>query len=107
MNNENQNEEILTFSFPMEDGNELECEVITTLSVAGKSYVALLPLSGPEAEDGDVFLYRYIETEGKDPEIMDITDDDEFDKVSDAFEEFLDTVEFDELIKEDPENEND
>lgn len=108
MNSENKNE-YFTFSFPMEDGKEMECQVLTTLLVDGKTYVALLPIDDADSDNDDVFFYQYIDREGQDPEIKDIENDEEFENVADAFEEYLDTLEFEELVSgddsEDEENE--
>jgi hypothetical protein len=40
---------------------------------------------------------------GADPELIDIADDEEYGAASDAFEEYLDTLEFDELVTEEDE----
>ena len=52
-----------------------------------------------EAEEGEVYLYRYSEENGQ-PELENIQDDDEYEIVSDAFDEFLDTQEYDQLVSE-------
>ena len=64
----------------------------------------LLPLDEKgENEDGEVWIYGYKEDESDpnaEPELFFIEDEDEYDAVSDAFDEYLDQVEFDELIDE-------
>ena len=72
-----------------------------TLEAGGKDYIALLPLEGVEAEEGDVFLYRFHVDENGDPELENIESDEEYEIVSDAFDEWLDTQEYDELVDED------
>ena len=50
-----------------------------------------------------VWLYRYSENPedpNQEPELTFISDDDEYDRVSDAFDEFLDSCEFDEIVEE-------
>lgn len=94
-------DEEVTVTLTLSDDSELECRVITMLSVDGKDYIALLPMEGDEAETGNVFLYRYLESEDGEPTLENIIDDAEFEAASDAFDEYLDSVEFDELIDED------
>ena len=96
-------EEDVTVTLDLDDGSVIECEVVTIVSANGKDYIALLPMDGPEKDTGNVFLYEFRETEGGEPDLIDITSDEEFEAASDAFDEFLDTQEFDELLTEDPE----
>ena len=65
----------------------------------GSSLDALLPLDGAEDEEGEVYLYRYSEVDGQ-PELDNIQDDDEYEAAADAFDEFLDGQEYDELVSE-------
>jgi uncharacterized protein YrzB (UPF0473 family) len=69
-------------------------------SVDNKEYIALQPEDG-EGEDDNVFLYRYIQDDDGEPELLNIEDDDEFEAVADAFEELLDSQDFDEMFDED------
>ncbi len=49
-------------------------------------YIALLPLNEEgETEEGDVYLYRYIENADGEPELQNIEDDDEYEIAADAF----------------------
>lgn len=99
----NSSEEELTVTLTLDDDSELECQVIQVFEANDKQYIALLPLEGPEAEDGNVFLYRFIDNGTDDPELENITDDAEYELASDAWDEYLDSIEFDELVTEDPE----
>ncbi len=51
--------------------------------VEDKEYIALLPDDGTD----DVYLYGYKEISDEEFELIDIEDDDEFEKVSAAFSE--------------------
>ena len=53
-----------------------------------------------EPQDGDVYLYRYIENDPDDPELENIEDDDEYEAVADAFDEWMDTQDFEDLDEE-------
>lgn len=100
-------EEEMTVDIELEDGKKVNCAVITILTVNQKDYIALLPLDeNGENLDGEVWFYGYREDEkdpNAEPELLYIEDDEEYEAVSDAFDEFLDNQEFDELISEENE----
>ena len=91
----------MTVTLTLDDDTTLECVVINIFKAGDREYIALLPMEGPAAEEGAVYLYRYIEDENGEPDLEIIEDDDEFELVSDAFDEMLDSAEYDELIGED------
>ena len=95
----------ITVTLTLDDGSDVECRAVTVLTAGGRDYIALLPLEGPEKDTGSVWFYRYTENGDAEPEIGNIEDDEEFDMVLDAFDEFLDTVEFDELVDDEDEAE--
>ena len=101
MNQDAANDEEMTVTLTLDDGTELECVVLTIFEAADKEYIALLPLDGNEAEDGEVYLYRYEEDADGNPSLDNIEDDDEYEIVADAFDELLDDQEFDEIVGED------
>ena len=74
-------EDFITLEF--EDGQEVECEIMGIFDVEDKEYIALLPDDGTD----DVYLYGYNEISDEEFELVDIEDDDEFEKVSKAFGE--------------------
>ena len=45
---------------------------------------------------GDVYLYQYNETEDGEPDLGNIEDDEEYEIAADAFDEWMDSQEFDE-----------
>lgn len=92
--------EEMTVTLTLDDGSELECVVLTIFEAGGRDYIALLPLEGEDAEEGEVYLYRYTEIDGN-PDLQNIEDDEEYEIVADAFDELLDEQEHDELIGED------
>ena len=95
-----ENGEEMTVTLTLDDGTELECVVLTIFEAGGRDYIALPPLDGREAEDGEVYLYRYLEDAEGNPDLANIEDDDEYEIVADAFDELLDTEEYDELVAE-------
>lgn len=94
--------EEMTVDLDLDDGTHVTCAVVTILTVANKDYIVLLPLNEKgENENGEVWFYRYFEDEkdpNKEPVLEYIDDDDEYEAVGEAFDEYLDTVEFDEMI---------
>lgn len=93
-----------TVTLTLDDDSTVECAILTIFPVEDKEYIALLPLNEKgENDDGEVFIYRYMEENGQ-PSLSNIEDDDEYDKVADAFDELLDAAEYDELVDEDEAN---
>ena len=84
--NINQPEEEATVTLTLDDGTEMECAIVAIFPAADKDYIALLPIQGKEAEDGEVFIYRYTETDGE-PNLENIEDDDEYEDDDDDEEE--------------------
>lgn len=105
-NNENRSEELtdeeMTVDLELEDGTKVTCAIVTILTVQQRDYIVLLPLDEKgENEDGEVWFYRYFEDENDvnaEPELEYIDDDDEYEMVADAFDEYLDNAEFDEIV---------
>ena len=97
-------DEEMTVELELEVGTNVNCAIITILTVDSKDYIVLLPLNEEgENEDGEVWFYGYSENPddpNEEPVLDYIADDEEYEKVTDAFDEYLDSCEFDELIDE-------
>lgn len=89
----------IVVTLDMDDGSQVECGILTIFTVDKRDYIALLPLdeNGEANEEGEVFIYRYEEDEDGNPSLDNIQDDDEYDAVSDRFDELLDEAEFNEM----------
>ncbi|MBR1862104.1 MAG: DUF1292 domain-containing protein [Lachnospiraceae bacterium] len=92
-------DEEMTVSITLDDDTEILCDVITILTVEGKDYIAVLPrdTSGRFEED-EVWIYGYRENPedpNEEPELIYIDDEEEYERVGDAFDEYLDELEFD------------
>ena len=81
---EEEEAEFITLEF--DDGTEVEAEIMGIFDVDGKEYIALIP----DDDSDDVYLYGYKELSEEEFELIDIEDDDEFDKVVKVFEELTD-----------------
>ncbi len=101
--NQPENDMEMTVTHDLEDGTSVTCSIVTILTVKEQDYIVLLPLDAEgENEDGEVWFYRYSENEenpNEEPELAYIEDDEEYEIVSEAFDEYLDNVEFDELVE--------
>ena len=102
MSKPNDDEEMYV-TLDLEDG-EVECLIEAIFECGGKDYIALLPLDeNGENEDGEVWIYGHSEDADGTPHLRYIDDEDEYERASDAFDEYLDSIEFDELIDEEDE----
>ena len=91
----NENES-LTVTLTLENNEELECAVLNIFEADEKEYIALLPLDeNCDNTDGQIYLYRFIDNgEEEEPGLENIEEDEEFDRVSAVFNEWLDTQDF-------------
>lgn len=97
-------EEEMTVDLELDDGTTVTCSIITILTVETQDYIVLLPLDeNGENSDGEVWIYRYFEDEANpdaDPVLDFIEDDEEYERAAEAFDEFLDSAEFDEILED-------
>lgn len=91
----NENES-LTVTLTLENNEELECAVLNIFEADEKEYIALLPLDeNGDNTDGQIYLYRFIDNgEEEEPGLENIEENEEFDRVSAIFNEWLDTQDF-------------
>ena len=83
----------------LDDGTSVECAIMTILEVDEQDYIVLVPLDENDEpiEEGEVYIYRYFEDEEGNASLDNIDNDDEFERVSECFDEFLDEQAFNEL----------
>lgn len=79
---EDEESEVLVFE--KEDGTEESFEIIGVFEVDEKEYIAL-----QSENDESILLCKYIEKEDGDFEVEEIESDEEFNKVSDAFDSLI------------------
>ncbi|MGP1441801.1 MAG: DUF1292 domain-containing protein [Anaerovoracaceae bacterium] len=72
--------DFITLQF--DGGEDIECEILGIFDVEDKEYIALLP----DDDSEDVYIYRYNELPDDEFELLDIEDDEEFEKVSEEFD---------------------
>ena len=91
-------DEEMTVSLDLDDGTTVVCSIVTIFEVEGKDYIALMPLDeeGNAASD-EVWIYGYKENEedpNEEPELIYIDDEDEYEAAADKFDEYLDSLDF-------------
>ena len=105
MGTTNENDDTdMTVEIELTDGQKVNCAIITILTIGEKDYIVLLPLDDEgQSTEGEVWFYGYKEDPDDpnlEPELIYIEDDEEYEAVADAFDEFLDNEEF-EAMKDD------
>ena len=89
----------LFVTLELEDGTEVETQVITIFEVEEQDYIVLIPEDQVEEEEGEVYIYRYFEDEDGEPGLDNIETQKEFDMVSEIFDQIVEDGEFDEEIE--------
>ena len=95
--------EALTVTLTLENDEELECAVLTIFESDGREYIALLPLDeNGDSDDGQVYLYRFIDNgEDEEPGLENILEDEEFERVSEAFNDWMEEQDFGDIDLDD------
>lgn len=93
----NNNSEYSSVTLSLDDGTEVECAVIRTFPAGDKNYIALLPIADIDEDESEVYLYRYSINSDNEPVLENIESDEEYEIVSDTFDEELDAMEYEEL----------
>ncbi len=97
-------DEEMTVELDLDDGSHVTCAIVTILECQGKDYIVLLPLDeNGKNSDGEVWFYRYYEDPNDantEPVLEYIESEDEYELITDAFDEYLDNAEFDEFMDE-------
>lgn len=92
-----------TITVTDEDNNEIEAEIIAAVEIEelGREFVALMPTNTPDdMEENEALILEYSEDEEGDPVFAPLEDEELFEIVSGAFDQF-----FSDLAEEDEEEE--
>lgn len=89
-------EEVQVFTLTDENGVESDFELLLSLEIEGKTYLALVPVEEEESDEpGEYVILKLIEEDGEDV-LVTIDDDDEFDLVAGVFEqEIISEIDYD------------
>ena len=92
-----------TVTLTLENDEELDCAVLTIFETDGREYIALLPLDeNGDNDDGQVYLYRFIDNgEEEEPDLENILDDEEFERASEAFSDWMEEQDFSDIDLDD------
>ena len=93
------NMEDMRVTLDLDDGSSVECRILTIFEACDRDYIALFPQdeNGEDNADGEVYIYRYAEDADGNPSLDNIEDDEEYEAVSDKFDELLDEELFDSM----------
>lgn len=74
-----------------EDGNEKDFVVVNVLEVEGSRYAVLIPVTEDmeEEEEPEAIILKFATDENGQEILMEIEDDEEWEKVADAWEEMI------------------
>ncbi len=86
MNGENN---IVTLSG--DNGEKIDCEILGTFEANSKEYIAVTPVEG-EKREGEIFVYGYREHKNGEFDLLDITDDEEFENASAELDRIFDEM---------------
>lgn len=94
-------EEVATILLVDEEGNEHLFELISELEIEGQYYKVLVPLDDEILEEGEkgeeeeveVVILKVTQDENGDEILCDIDDDEEWEKVADAWQELMESEE--------------
>ena len=96
--NYDENDTEMYVDIDLDDG-KVTCQIVTIFECNGRDYIALLPLDKKgENKDGEVWIYRHNEDKDGNPSLEYIDDTDEYEAASDAFDEYLDNEEFNDIV---------
>ena len=95
-----ENDEEMTVTLDLDDGTSVTCAIVTILTVNNRDYIVLLPLE----EDGENHDGEDENDPNAEPVLDYIDSDEEYDQVAEAFDEYLDNAEFDEIMDDSTED---
>ena len=93
-----EDDEDLFVTLTLEDDSEVDCQVLTIFEVEDQDYIVLMPTEDLESDDeeGEIYIYRYFEDEEGNPGLDNIETEEEFEMVSEVFDQIVEDGEFDE-----------
>ncbi len=89
--------ELGTVTLYLDNDETIECQILCVLDVNKQQYIALLPPDEEGSEESPVYIYRYTQDADGEPGLESIEDDEEYEAVCDAYDEWLDTMEYEAL----------
>lgn len=94
-----------TVSLDMDDGSQVDCEILAVFPSGERDYIALLPVTGEDAGKNTVYIFRFYEDADGNPRMENIEDDAEYDQAAAAFDAFMESddepEDYDDTLEED------
>lgn len=90
-----ENDTDIMVTLDMEDGTELDCEILTIFDCDDQDYIVLMPVdeNGEPLNDEEALIYRYFENEETgEPYLDNILSDEEYERVGKRFDEIQEEV---------------
>ena len=84
---ENGEELMDIYTLTDEEGNEAQFELLGELELDGNKYIGLIPLENGDDEGDEYVIFKCTADENGEDLLETIEDDDEFERVADAFED--------------------
>lgn len=75
-----------------EDGNEFDAEIMASLEIEelGREFIAVMPQEGtPDFEENEAMVLEYFEDENGEPQFAPVDDEELFETVTNAFDDFF------------------
>ena len=90
-----ENDTDVMVTLDLDDGTELDCEILTIFDIGSQNYIVLLPVdeNGTPYDYENVVIYRYFENDDGEPYLDNIKDDEEYERVAKRFQELQDIQE--------------
>ena len=93
-----ENDDDVMVTIDLDDGDTLDCEIMTIFTLNDKDYIVLLPVDeNGEPYDDTVYIYRYYEDANGLPSVEYIADEDEYEAAADRYDEMLDEAFYDSI----------
>ena len=83
-------DDVPQITLEFDDGENIVCEPLFIFDFEEQDYIALVPV---DEDNDEVFLYLYNEFDNGDFELLDIDDDEQFDRVAKEFERIIEEAE--------------
>lgn len=90
-------DEEMFVTLTLEDDSEVVCRILTIFETEGQDYIAMITVEDEDDDswDGEVLIYRYFEDEDGEPGLGNIETEEEFEMVSEIFDQIMEDDEED------------
>ena len=90
-------DEEMYVTITLEDDSEVKCRILTIFETEGQDYIAMITVENEDDDswDGDILIYRYFEDEDGEPGLDNIETEEEFEMVSEIFDQIMEDEEDD------------